>query len=237
MTNRLAVAVVVLTFAGCTCETVGSKDIKTSGLYADLEATASGNGKTSVKATLTLGKGSLTFLELSSGDTLTATSGTTSKAMSRASLFGSTWYETELPGDGANMDVKVALTRAADTSAPTSVVTLPAPFSLSTPTAGQKFSRAGAPVFVSWQGAGQPDEMRLGVSGSCIDSIPEAALSGDSGQHTLPALKAKSGEEQKSCDVVITMKRVRHGQVDPAYGKGGDFSAIVLRKVTFTSDP
>lgn len=237
MTKWMIFAGVAMAMAGCTCETVKSQDIKTSGLYADLDATATGDNKTKVKATLTLGQGSLTFLELSSGDVLTASTGTTSKTMSRTSLFGSTWYEAELGGDTANMDVKVSLSRAADASAPNSVVTLPAPFSISTPTPNQKFSRAAAPIFVSWQGAGQPDELRLGASGSCIDSISEAALSADNGQHTLPALKAKAGEEAKSCAVVITMRRVRKGQVDPAYGKGGSFEAKVERSVTITSDP
>ncbi len=237
MKTRLLLATAVLSLAGCTCETVDSGDIKTSGLYADLEADATGNGRTSLKATLTLGPGSLTYLRLEEGETLVATSGTTSKTMSRTSLFGATWYETEIAADAADTPFTIALTRVSDTSAPASTVTLPAPFTILAPTANQVVSRAGGPLALTWQAAGSTDELRLGASGPCIESVPEAALTGDSGSHQLAAFQAKENEAATTCNVTLTLRRVRRGTVDPAYGKGGAFTARVMRQVTVSSTP
>ncbi|MFZ5440562.1 MAG: hypothetical protein ACOZQL_11175 [Myxococcota bacterium] len=235
---RVTLGAVLLSLGGCTCETVNSSDIKTSGLYADLEVTADGTGRSAAKATLTLGAGSLTFLELASGDSLTVRSGTDSKAMSRRSLLGSTWYEAELTGEEANKAFTVSLTRANDTSAPSSSVTLPAPFSLTAPMASQTFSRAGSgQVVVAWAPSGLADAMHVAASGSCIESIPDADLNADQGQYTLPAFRARQGEDSTTCSVVITVTRTRKGSVDPAYGKGGDFTATVKRTVTISSAP
>ena len=232
--TRVVLVAVTLSLGGCGCETVKSADIKTSGLYADLKADAAGDGQVKVKATLTLGSGSLTFLELSPGDTFTATVGPTSRALSRQSLLGSTWYEASFDGDAANTAVKIALLRGADTSAPESAVTLPAPFTFTQPVTGQAFSRS-AGVTVNWSSAG-PDLLRLGAKGSCVQSV-DVELPSDTGTHSFPAFVPASGSETKTCDVAITLVRVRTGSVDPAYGKGGAFEATVTRSVTISSKP
>lgn len=232
-----ALGALLLSLAGCSCESVSSKDVKTSGLFADLEATASGDGKTAVKATLRMGRASLTFLELSDGDELTASAGGAPITLARRRLLGSTWYEGELPTDAAGTVVRVAFTRAAETSAPDSSVALPAAFSLTGPTANQNVSRGAGPLAVTWQGAGQADELRLGATGSCIDTVSEAALSGDTGSHQLAAFVPRKDQEANSCTVTLTLRRVRKGTVDPAFGLGGEFTASVVRKVSVTSTP
>lgn len=234
--TRLLLAAAVLSLWGCSCETVDSGDIKTSGLYADLEAEATGNGRTQLKASLTLGQGSLTYLRLAEGETLVASSGATSKTMSRTTLFGATWYEAELATDAADAPFTIALTRVADTSAPSSTVTLPRPFTLTAPAANQVVSRAGGPLQVTWQVAGSGDELRLSASGPCINSVSELTLS-DSGAHQLPAFSARTDEAATTCNVVVKLARLRHGTVDPAYGKGGDFVARVTRQVAISSTP
>lgn len=235
---RVVLGAAVLSLGGCTCETVSSADIKTSGLYADLEANADGDGHTTVKATLTLDVGSLTFLELSSGDSLTASSGSETRAMARKRLFGSTWYEADFSGDEANKPFSVNLTRTSDTSAPVSSVTLPAPLTFTAPMASQAFSRAaGARVGVAWTPSGLGDPMTVSASGSCIDSVSALDVTSDNGQYVLPAFTARQGEDSKSCSVVVTLTRRRSGSVDAAYGKGGTFVATVKRTITVTSDP
>ena len=224
-----------LCLAGCTCESVKSNDIKTSGLYALLEANAPGSGKVEVKATLTLGQGSLTYLELAAGDALTATVGPTARAMSRTSAFGATWYQASFDGDAADTTVKVALLREADTSAPESVVTLPAPFAFTAPVANTPFPRGGG-ITLSWSGAGQADPLHVSARGACITSV-DTDLSGDSGTHTLVPFVAASGAAADTCDVAIALVRTRVGHVDPAYGKGGAFKATVQRSLTVRSTP
>jgi hypothetical protein len=233
----LITAAATLSVGACTCESVSSENVKTSGLLADFEATASGDGKTGVKATLRMSRTSLTFVELSGGDVLTASAGGAPVTMDRRRLLGSTWYEAELPTDIAGTVVRVAFTRAAETSAPESSVSLPASFTLTAPTENQSVSRAAGPLLVSWQGGGQSDELRLGASGSCIDTLTETVLPTDSGSHQLAAFTARKNQETSSCDVTVTLKRVRRGTVDPAFGLGGDFTASVVRQVRMTSTP
>jgi hypothetical protein len=234
--SRLLVATFALTLAGCGCETVDSSSVKTSGLYADLEAEAAGDGRTKLKASLKLGQGSLTFLELAEGDTLIASSGGTDRTMSRTSLFGATWYVADFTADAADTAFSIALQRTSDTSAPSSTVTLPAPFSFVAPAASTQVPRSGSGLRVTWQLASSGDGMRISASGSCIESVSEVTIA-DSGAHDFAAFRARQDENNTTCPVTITLERRREGTVDPAYGKGGAFVAKVSRKLTVSSMP
>ena len=220
---------------GWGCESVKSEDLETSGLYALLEADAPGAGKLNVKATLTLGQGSLTYLELTPSDALTATVGETARAMSRKAAFGTTWYEASFDGDAAGTPVRVALSRAADTSAPESVVTLPAPLEFSSPLANTPFPRSGG-VIVTWDGSGEADPLHLTARGSCIAPV-DLDLTGDTGTQTLMPFVASSSNETNTCSVAVTLVRRRVGTVDNAYGKGGVFRATVSRALLISSTP
>lgn len=232
--SRLLVATFAVTLWGCSCETVDSSGVKTSGLYADLEAEATGDGRTRLKASLKLGQGSLTFLELAEGDTLIASSGGTDRTMSRTSLFGATWYQADFSGDAADTAFNIALQRTADTSAPSSTVTLPPPFTVAA--ASTEASRSGGLLRVTWQPTGTGNGPRLSASGSCIESLSEIALD-DTGVVDLPPFRARQDENNTTCPVTITLERRREGSVDPAYGKGGAFVAKVSRKLTVSSTP
>ncbi|MDP3153675.1 MAG: hypothetical protein Q8N23_13435 [Archangium sp.] len=220
---------------GLGCESVKSEDLETSGLYALLEADAPGAGKLNVKATLTLGQGSLTYLELTPTDALTATVGETARAMSRKAAFGTTWYEAGFEGGAAGTPVRVSLVRSADTSAPESVVTLPAPLEFSSPPANSPFPRS-AGVTVTWGGSGEADPLHLTARGSCIAPV-ELDLTGDTGTQMLAPFVASSSNETSTCTVSVTLVRRRVGTVDPAYGKGGVFKATVSRALLISSTP
>lgn len=194
---------------GCTCETVRSTDVKTSGLYADFDLDAP-------------------------GEALSATWGATSRAMQKRSAFGATWYEASFDGDAEDTALTIRFMREAEVSAPESVVTLPPPFELTAPALGQSFPR-GAPVTVSYTRAAS-DELKVSARGSCIETV-ERVLTGDTGAYTLPAFTASRGNESASCDVQVAVVRARKGRVDPAYGLGGDFTATVSRAVTIRSTP
>ena len=226
-----------LALSGSSCETVQSTDIKTSSLYAELEADAPGTGRVNVKATLRLGPGSLTFLELTPGELLTATVGPTNRAMSRQAVLGTTSYEAGFDGDGdgEGTPVKVSLSRVSDTSAPESVATLPAAFVFTAPTANTTVPRTGG-LIVSWSGTGPADPMHISARGSCIQPV-DAEATGASGTHTFAAFKIATGNETNTCNLVITLVRTRIGVVDPAYGKGGVFKASVTRTLNLSSTP
>lgn len=221
------------------CSSASSTDIKTSGLYANISATGQGKGDTSVSTTLTVGALSTTFVEIAGDDALTATSGSDTRKMSKFSLLGLVSYSATLTGDEEGKSVTVALTRASpDVSAPSSVVTLPAKFSLTIPAAGATFKRGTDAIAVGWDNSGKTEPMTVTLNGSCIESIDKSAPS-DAGMLTIGSteLKASKDMETKSCDATINVKRTRTGKVGPAYGKGGSATGVQLRSVLVKVTP
>lgn len=235
--KRLSVMCIMAMCSGSACETVAGGSVQTSGLYAKLEAEAVGDGKLVVKATLTMGPSSLTYVSLAPGETLVAKAGAVAKTMNRRTLLGTTWYETEFPSDAAETALSIALNRPDDTSALESTLTLPGPFTIATPAAGTRFSRALPDGFnVTWSPP-TSDELRVSARGSCIETVTDQPVAGSSTVADLPRFVAKSGSETAICDVQVSVVRFRKGRVDPAYGQGGDFEARVTRTLTVSSGP
>jgi hypothetical protein len=142
----------------------------------------------------------------------------------------------DFTADAADTAFSIALQRTSDTSAPSSTVTLPAPFSFVAPAASTQVPRSGSGLRVTWQLASSGDGMRISASGSCIESVSEVTIA-DSGAHDFAAFRARQDENNTTCPVTITLERRREGTVDPAYGKGGAFVAKVSRKLTVSSMP
>jgi hypothetical protein len=235
---RACVLCVMALWSGCACETVEGGVVKTAGLYALLEAEATGDGQLTTRATLKMSPTSLTYVSLAEGDTLVATVGVQSKTMARRTLFGATWYEVTSSGDSAELPVKIALDRPADVSAPSSSVTLPAPFSITAPAAMTAFSRANqGEVNVAWDAPTRGDAVDVEASGSCIETVSAFRTGAGAADANVPRLRARSGSEAATCEVQVTVTKTRDGSVDPAYGKGGVFHARVIRKLTVVSTP
>ena len=229
-----------LLFGLVACSTASSTDIKTSGINADLSGTGDGSGSTNVSATLRVGAESLTFVELSVGDTLTAKSGSDSPhALSKVDFLGLVSYSTTLPGDEEGKSVTVALNRApGDTSAPNSSLTLPAKFQILGPSSGTSFKRGTDAISVTWDNWGKADRLDVQLTGSCITSVTHTSVP-DNGSFVIAAseIKAIKDSETKACDLSLTVNRTRAGTLDPAYGKGGQVRGIQSRSISVKSTP
>lgn len=221
--------------AGCT--SVQSSNIKTAGMSANLTVTDDGSGSTNVRMQLNDGANSI---DLSNGDRLTATVGSQSSPMGRNDVIGDVYYTANFSGaDAKDTMFTVAFTRAADTSAPNSNVSLPQPFNITAPTAGKSFSRATDDITVTYDSTGQPEGMNWSLDGSCVNS-GSGSVTNDTGSFTiLHASLPSSDQMQKSasCTVTVTLKRSRNGTVDSAFGQGGSAVATQQRTITFTSAP
>ena len=152
------------------CARVDSSDVRTGGVYADLEVTASGDGTSIVIAGLRVGgPQSNTYLDLVDGDTLTAHGGDQSQEMRKArSLLGRVTYRARFPLEAENSPFRVAFARDAHDpkekecrgeSAPNSFATLPAPFDLDAPRSRRTFSRRSDFIEIIWSSAGFGDRM------------------------------------------------------------------------------
>jgi hypothetical protein len=233
-------AAVLLSFACLVagCSQVDSDAVRTSGMYADLSIEADGSGGTLTRASLRVGgSSSNTFINLSGGDALVTRVGAASYPMVRQEALGTVWYQAVPPVDSANTAFRISLLRDNDISAPNSDVTLPAPFTITSPAPGSEFSRNSA-VTITWSGAGAADPLTWQVTGDCIDSR-YGNQAADIGTLTIPAggITPRTNQGAASCTATIRFYRTRAGVVDPAYGEGGELYARQTRFITILSRP
>ncbi len=236
---RLALAVFLIPLAACS--KTASEDIKTSGIYATIGARADGSGMTRVSAELFIGNPiNLNFVELSADDELVASHAGQAKPMIESELLNIVSYSATFPTEAAGETFEVAFERGPDdVSAPSSLATLPAPFTLAAPPASS--SRA-AGMTLTWSPSGTADRMSLTIDGPCID-VAYIPVTGDPGTVTIAAgtLKKKlapQGETvEDSCQARVRIDRSRPGQLDSHYGKGGDIAGVQARMAMFTTAP
>jgi hypothetical protein len=232
--KSLLVTVLLL---GSGCVSADSNRVPTDQIAAELQVTADGSGQTIAHGWLWTHRAgdpplNETSIELVDGDRLVASSSGSSLAMQETEILNAYGYDAIFDSDGAGQSFQIALMRDSDASAPSSSVTLPAPFTVTVPTT---FARS-APLTVTWTSSGSADEMRFRFVGACVDA--ELGPVADTGQATFPAgaVTAKAGGPA-SCMLSLEASRSRSGSLDPAYGQGGAITATQQRTVTLTATP
>jgi hypothetical protein len=230
-------SLLALPFATATaCTTTESDNILTRGMYASISASADGTGNTTVSTSLFLGPPSdLIFIDLVAGDQLIAHHGSQSKVMSELIILNIVSHSATFPVDDEGALFDVELRREVDPGAPSSIATLPAPFTLGT--VPPSVSRTAA-FGVNWTGS-SADPMRWSADGSCIEAA-SGLIGGDPNSVTMPAgtFQKRAGTNiADSCEVKVTVSRERAGELDPAFEEGGKVTGIQTRSVTFTTTP
>jgi len=145
-------------------------------------------------------------------------------------------YEAEFGTGAADTEFLVSLERDADTPAPASRGTLPAPFEISAPASGADASRA-EDLVVTWD-AGGSDDVQMEINGDCI-FLETIDVPGDSGSYTISAdtLKATDSKMPGTCDVTVKLTRSRSGSADPAFDAESWVHLQQVRTTSFTSKP
>jgi hypothetical protein len=222
------------------CENVDSEDVMTDGIYADINAFATGDGNTTVRAALRVGGGaSNTFLEMVGDDQLLASMGEGDPVeMGEKSFLGSRWYTAEFDADAEDTEFNVAFERTVDEPAPESKMTMVAPFELTAPASSAEYSRATDDIEITWDASGSSDDMIVNIDGDCVQLYHED-LSGDTGSFTVVAgtLDPAQDQDDETCSVTIELIRHRDGNLDPAYGEGGVIYARQIRTIQVSSAP
>lgn len=239
-TTLIILPALLLPFAliACGAEDVASEDVKTSGMYANYEAIASGNGSTTVRAELRVGGDNGTYVELSGDDELVASADDDDKNMTHDSSGNRHWYESNFGTDAGGTVFNIAFNRAeGDDSAPDSSVDLPPPFavSLEGADAGDDIQR-GYEIEISWD-TEFSGSMHWEVDGSCIWN--EDGTVSDTGGLIIDAatIRPTGTGEGDTCEVTVTLERINEGDVDSAFEEGGRFLGIQRRAITFMSTP
>jgi hypothetical protein len=229
----------LLLLASAACTKVESKSILTSGMSATMSVRADGTGQSFASASLLVGDSALDYVDLSTGDSLVASSGTKSQPMSRSVLLNVVSYSAPFSGlDAEGTPYTIAFKRSLDSGAPSSTCTLPAPFTLTTPPPAATFSRGASDITLTWMG-GTTDPMRYEIRGDCLATKGDA-ITGDPGTLLLPKGTIAVGDPKyagQTCTGTIVVHRARQGKLDPAFGHGGSIFGEQVRSVSFTSTP
>jgi hypothetical protein len=222
-------------FAGCV--KADSGDILTHGMSADIGAEATGNGTTTVHATLFFGQPiNLDFVQLTNDDMLLASNGGVEKVMGESEVLNIVTHQATFATDADGAQFVVDLERTVDAGAPESVVTLPAGFTISPPPTTSSRNQS---LNLAWNPSAPTSGMTWSANGDCIDLV-NGTIGVDPGTLSLPAatFKKRVGTNvADSCVVTLTMTRSKDGILDRGYGKGGSVIGKQTRSVTFTSTP
>lgn len=170
-TYRLLPLTIILLLSQLTaCSETDSTDVGTSGVRAEIDVVAQGDGETTVTAKLNVGSGGLfsTDLELAGGDTLTATAFDLTQPLSKVSGLFTFFYRTTFSQDTDGSEFTVSLDRPNDTSAPDSSVILPAGFGLQMPVADPiQVVNVGEDLEITWQPSGLSATMDVDFETTC----------------------------------------------------------------------
>jgi hypothetical protein len=239
--KRIAALAIVLVLTGCS--TVDSKDIRTSGITADLLVTLpEDTDAADVSASLRVG--TLTFVELGDGEEVTAAGGGKTVELKHRRSAGATSYWSRLDGVVApGTEITFDLKRSGDdSSAPKSTVVLPARVRLVAPAAGTTYSRRRD---IAVRFTSEPSEAGaiLGWAGECVEA---GSLRLEPGRTavTIPAGSIKPATSSPSpgakplttCPIDLTLTRRVEGTLDPAF-KNGSVAAETQSTRRITSAP
>jgi hypothetical protein len=232
LSARFAVLPVALLALACT-ESVESTDIKTSGIYPEIEVVST-NG-TSSKVTVWLkvgGDDSNTYLDLKGDDTLEATVDGDTKTLDQSGDSYSATFNTAAEGT----EFTIAFLRGEDDdSAPESIVTMPAPFEVTVATS--ELSRADDALAYTWEPAGDGN-IDWALNGDCISLLNDGSTP-DDGENELAAgeIEVNDSDAEESCTVELELTRAQSGDIDGAFTEGGRIVAKQIRSDSFTSNP
>lgn len=228
------------------CSEVDSSDLKSSGFYASMHVTANGNNQTEVWVSLKTGpRIDADSIDLSEGDTLTATANGITKTLSRDIS-----YETSFNFDEGGAEFVISLERNEGEDMPSSRVELPQKFAILMPNVDEILN-SGETITVTWSPSVESETIEVSYRGDCIskDSGSEihfgrGYIINDVGTHTVSVddILNVFGEHEEfnkniTCPSSISIERVNTGTIDPNYGKGGVITAKQIRSISIGINP
>jgi hypothetical protein len=232
MPMKLWIALALAPLAFACSSSVESTDIRTTGIYPEIEVTATGNGSSKVEVWLKVGdRNSNTYLDLKGEDTLEVTVGDETKTLDQSGDS----YRASFGVDAEGTTFEIAFLRGdEDDDAPSSIVSLPAPFDLSLDVTTA--SRMSDDVSFTWEPPAD-GSIDWEIEGSCIQSADDDTPDDGSASLAAGSIETFTSDADKSCTVDLTLTRSRSGTIDPAFTEGGRIVARHVREDTFTSTP
>ena len=217
---------------GCT-ESVESTDVKTTGIYPEIEVVADGSGSSDVTVYLKVGgNDSNTFLDLKGDDTLEVTVDGDTKTMDQSG----DGYRASFAVDAEGTEFTIAFLRGEDDDdAPASTVLMPAPFEMML--GATEVSRSADDLEYTWDPPVDGGNLSWSLNGSCVKI--NTGSTPDDGTNTIAAgdIETFEADMDKTCTVDLNLEREQSGDIDPAFTEGGSIVAKHVRSDSFTSAP
>lgn len=227
------------------CSELDSEDVLTTGVSPDFKVESAGNGDSTVSARLHAGRSSLTYLQLTGDDNLTAKVGEETKDLTKTSGvdFNAPSYSADFAVDAAETEFTIAFVRTVDAGAPASTVKMPAPYEPTAPAEGAELSRENDDLVLTINEAAA-DPTTIQILGECIKSVDASIAAGETSVTIakgtfVPPEDGESEEdpETKTCSVSVAFTRSRSGTLDPAFTEGGSITASQRRSLSLTLKP
>jgi hypothetical protein len=212
---------------GCTDATVSSSSVRTKGLWASFNVTATRDGATRATAQLRVGGDNGTVVDdLDAPDELTfQVEKQQVEKLTTSCPKENTFCSQNISDDLSGKVLTFAFDRGdEDENALDSTVKMPDSFAV----------RAGVTQLVRGQDlpitvTGSSSSLRWELVGDCI--WPESGtLSG--GKIPAAAFDSRASRQDEDCDVRVTFTRSANGKLDPQFGEGGQIKAVQERSFT-----
>ncbi|MCB0341444.1 MAG: hypothetical protein H6626_13825 [Pseudobdellovibrionaceae bacterium] len=226
---RFSILSIVLFFSSATlfgCSNTDSENVKTKGIYASFDVSAS-NGAATAIAKFQVGGPTGSFLDLSSGDSITVNG----LVLTRQELLGIIEYRKSVPYSEGGIYTFVFSRE--DEEPYTSTVTLTEAVTISSPTAGANATK-GQSLSVQWNaGADASDSISVSLSkqGDDETGYSSSSLVSTASSHTIPAsdtLTVNGG----NIPATVSVFRERDGQM--AEGLDGSIQSSQYDSVDIT---
>lgn len=209
------------------CSNTKSDNVKTSGIHATFSVEGNNQNSVNCQATLQVGGATGTYLDLTSGDSVTCNG----NSMSRSELLGIITYSATVPYQ-VGSTYTIVLTRTGENPYSSSVV-LPEAISNVSPSSAIS-QQKGSAINVSWTPSSNATEdsfsaslSATGVSALLTDSPPEQGALGFGSTDTTP-----SPVSSDSSTGTLTYSRARSGTM--ATGLAGTIKAYQKTSVSVT---
>lgn len=228
----LASGVLIAGCCGMCAETISSENVRTEGLYEQVNVETNGDGTTRIAVTLRVG-GALSNLYPAIGiaDRLEArVGGKLAELVFDKGIVSLPSYRGEVQGDPGGKAFEILFTRSGNTSATGTRVTMPPSFTISSPAEDTTLSLSHPALSLAW-GPPSAEPMSWRIEGDCIVS-DSGSSSPDTGRAelTLRPAPTDAGAPAGGCKAKIFLERTGRGVIDPAFGQGGAIQATQRRE-------
>lgn len=237
-TTLIGLGVTMLLINSCS-GTTDSDNIKTKGIYADYKLEILDNGKTSIKTSLKSGGANGSYLDLTTGDTLSVEVNGNSESLERRDsiILDDITYERDIMTDVADTEVVISFKRTNPIQELKSSVKLPSKVEILTPKADDTILSTDK-LHISWTPSSDTN-IDIKIDTKCdtpekdtksfYDSSTNLADDGNY-DYSLSSIYPGDFSKYSNCTTTLKLTRYKKGTIDSDFD-GGEIVASYSKSI------